>query len=94
MIAQPSSLRSKSFRHKSLRSKSFKSRAAALIVGLFTLGLVAGCGAPAAPASTVPATGVSSAPQTRTVTDMADRQVTLPGEVTSIGTIGSVGAWN
>ncbi|MGA4669578.1 ABC transporter substrate-binding protein [Propionibacteriaceae bacterium Y1923] len=72
-------------------------RAVALLAGLLALTLVAGCGTSSTSDTTTAAgtgSAATTAPETRTVTDMADREVTLPGEVTSIGTIGSVGVLN
>lgn len=60
--------------------------------------LIAGCGSSSeAPASPDPAAQDGAdvdASGPRTVTDMAGREVTLPAEITSIGTFGSIGVLN
>lgn len=75
---------------------SIRRKVTALLTGLLTLALVAGCGSTRAVETTTTngTTRATSAPATRTVTDMADRKVTVPGKVTSIGTIGAVGVLN
>lgn len=65
---------------------------------LMSFGLLTGCASPsptgstpAAPSASVPG---ADTPGTRIVTDMAGREVTVPAEVKSIGTFGSVGVLN
>jgi iron complex transport system substrate-binding protein len=57
--------------------------------------LVAACSADADPqAAPSTATAAKTAPTTRTVVDMAGRTVTLPDEITSVATFGSIGVLN
>ncbi|HHY25580.1 MAG TPA: ABC transporter substrate-binding protein [Desulfitobacterium dehalogenans] len=72
-----------------LKTKLF----ALLMVVMLAVSLV-GCGQSAPAASNPPAAGNEAAPTERTVTDMAGRAVTLPAEVKTVGTIGSIGVLN
>lgn len=70
--------------------------ASALMVLAMALGMLAGCGSPNQTNSSSAAknTPASSAADTVTVTDMAGRTVTLPKEIKSIATFGSIGVIN
>ena len=68
---------------------------ALVLILVLSLGMLAGCGTPAPPTpeetQTPPTEPVS---ETVTVTDMAGRTVTLPREIDSIATFGSIGVIN
>ncbi|AFL99853.1 hypothetical protein Desde_1434 [Desulfitobacterium dehalogenans ATCC 51507] len=72
-----------------LKTKLF----ALLMAAMLAVSLV-GCGQSTPASSNPPAAGGEAAPTERTVTDMAGRTVTLPAEVKTVGTIGSIGVLN
>ncbi len=79
-----------------------KTITALLLTLVLALSLLAGCGGQGSTAGTTspdnmtaqPSAPASDAPTERTVTDMAGRTVTLPAEIKTIGTFGSIGVLN
>lgn len=68
-----------------MKNYGMKRLAALLLALMMTVTLLTGCGS---------ASADSESSKTRTVTDMAGREVTLPAEINSIATFGSIGVIN
>ena len=65
-----------------------------LMVLLLLLSFVVGCSQPASNALDKTDTQQETPDTTKTVTDMAGREVTIDGDIETIGTFGSIGVLN
>ncbi|WP_018213552.1 ABC transporter substrate-binding protein [Desulfitobacterium hafniense] len=71
-----------------------KRKILALLMAALLAVSLAGCGQTSQAPANPPAAPEASTPTERTVTDMAGRTVTLPAEVKTVGTFGSIGVLN